>query len=254
MASLYTVYFDESGTHGESNVAVVAGFISNRTEWEAFSREWHQVLSDSGLDYFHMTDFENRRRQFHGWTEDKKRDLLDKLLPIIHEHTFSSIGCIVLKQQFDSILSDVAKQICGDIYGYAALTCYRHLGIVLKDTDAWMECTMETGAKGAGALQLIVSEDSKIPKWQDDNRIISLDFQSKHAFMPLQAADILAYELYKQSARQFGTEERPTRYPLKVLGRKKHQWYYAQEKHLQEFNEDLTAQLVQLERRESSFL
>ena len=49
MASLYTVYFDESGTHAASDATVVAGFVSNVTEWEAFSRRWQQVLNDSHL-------------------------------------------------------------------------------------------------------------------------------------------------------------------------------------------------------------
>ena len=88
MANLYTVYFDESGTHDDSEAAVVAGFVSNATKWEAFSQNWQQVLNESGLDYFHMSEFENRRGDFDGWTEERKRELLGKLLPVIHEHTF----------------------------------------------------------------------------------------------------------------------------------------------------------------------
>ena len=103
---------------------------------------------------------------------------------------------------------------------------------------------MEAGAKGSGALQLIHTEDSKIPEWQDAYRIVSLSFRRKREFLPLQAADIFAYELYKQSARVFGQEKRPVRYPLTQLARKKHQWNYVHDQHLREFNEDMTRQLL----------
>jgi len=243
VASLYTVYLDESGTHADSDAAVVAGFVSNVTQWEAFSQGWQQVLTDSNLDYFHMSDFENRTGQFSGWQEDARRDVLNKLLSIIHDHTFWNIGCIVLRQSFDSILSSAVKQICGDAYGAAALSCWRHLGEILKEVDGWMDCSMEAGAKGSGALQLIFQEDSKISEWRNNHRILVLSFRDKRAYLPLQAADMLAYELYKQSARQFGKETRPTRYPLERLGGNKHKWVYLQEAHLREFNEDLTRQL-----------
>jgi len=61
VASLYTVYFDESGTHTASDASVVAGFVSNVTQWEDLSERWRKVLIESGLEYFHMTDFENRQ-------------------------------------------------------------------------------------------------------------------------------------------------------------------------------------------------
>lgn len=245
MASLYTAYFDESGTHPDSEYVVVAGFISNATEWEAFSQRWHQVLADSQIDYFHMTDFESRKGPFDGWTEEERRDLLNRLLPIIHDHTFWSIGCVVLRKWFDSHLSDAAKQICGNAYGTAALACFRNNGLVLQKADAWMDCSMESGAQGRGALQLLVEEDSKFPKWLQEHRILSLSFLDKSA-PPLQSADILAYELYKQSQRQFGQDDRPPRYPLKQLANKKGRWHYVQEAHLIELNEDITRQLHNL--------
>ena len=135
MASLYTVYLDESGTHASSDAAVVAGFVSNVSQWEAFSREWQEVLTDVGLDAFHMTDFENGRGQFSGWTVAAKKALLNRLLPIIHEHTLWNVGCIVLRESFDSFLSPPVKRLCGDAYGLAALFCWRQLGVIFQGAD-----------------------------------------------------------------------------------------------------------------------
>jgi len=252
MASLYAVYFDESGTHVGSDVVTVAGFVSNIPQWKEFSKKWQQVLTDSGLACFHMSDFESARGEFDGWLRDKRQNLLNKLLSIIQEHTFWSVGCSVTRHSFESILSDAAKKICGDAYGLAALSCWRHLGLFLRQHDAWMECTMEAGAKGAGALQLIFEEDVKFQEWSDEHRILRLSFAHKRNFPPLQAADIIAYELCKQRIREVGKETRKPRYPLTVLAKKKYKWVYMQEQHLREFNDDVNRQLADTKKLKSA--
>jgi hypothetical protein len=103
---------------------------------------------------------------------------------------------------------------------------------------------MEAGAKGAGALQLIFEEDVKFQEWSDEHRILRLSFAHKRNFPPLQAADIIAYELCKQRIREVGKETRKPRYPLTVLTRKKYKWVYMQEQHLREFNDDVNRQLT----------
>jgi hypothetical protein len=44
MISLAKVYLDESGTHLDSDAAVVAGYISNDAEWEIFIQKWGRIL------------------------------------------------------------------------------------------------------------------------------------------------------------------------------------------------------------------
>jgi hypothetical protein len=90
----------------------------------------------------------------------------------------------------------------------------------------------------------LFEEDSKILEWQQEHRIIKLSFRDKRVFLPLQAADILAYELYKQSMRQFGDETRPTRYPLKMLSGKKGKWVYMTDELLRQAHDDLVKQLA----------
>ena len=122
--SLYKVYFDESGTHDDSEAVVIAGFVSNETQWVSFSQKWQEVLTASNLDYFRMSQFASNRGQFSGWTEEVRRELLNRLLSIIEEHTFWSVAYIVFREWFDSLLSDTVQEILGGPYGLAALSCW----------------------------------------------------------------------------------------------------------------------------------
>ncbi len=249
MASLYAVYLDESGTHVGADVATVAGFVANVPQWEAFSKKWQSVLTDFGLDCFHMSEFEAVKGRFSGWSKDKRHDLLNRLLPIIQEYTFWSVGCSVTRHSVDSILSHATKRICGDAYGVAALACWRDLGLLLKQHDAWMNCTMDKGANGRHALDNVFSEDVKFPEWSDEHRILKLSFADKQIFLPLQAADILAYELCKQRAREIAKDTQKPRYPLSVLAKNKHKWIYFQDESLRELNDDVNRQLAEWEKR-----
>lgn len=246
MASLFTAYLDECGTHDDSDAVVVAGYVSNVTKWTVFSEKWQEALTEAHLDYFHMSDFESYKGQFASWTPEEHKSRLNGFLKIIHDHVILSFGVIVLKKQFDTILSEGAKRLCGDAYGLASIACFTNLAKILREpkNDGWMDITMEAGAKGHGALHWIFTEGSKDPEWRENNRILALAFRDKRRFLPLQAADILAYELYKHVPAQFQQGKRPVRYPLQTLSTTKHEWHYIEEAELKRNNEYLTELLV----------
>ena len=41
--------------------------------------------------------------------------------------TNNCVGWAIRKEKFDSIFSEVAKKICGDAYGLAAIGCFRSI-------------------------------------------------------------------------------------------------------------------------------
>lgn len=239
---IFTAYLDESGTHKTSSVVVVAGFISDASRWENFTQEWKEALDDYHLAYFHMTDFENKRGQFKGWNGQERKNRLNRFLGIIKKYALYSMGWAVPRQPFDAILSEPAKAICVDAYGLAAIGCFRSFAQIAVDprVDGWGEYVMESGARGSGALLKIFNIGSEDPEWLDNNRIKSLTFQDKRLFLPLQAADILAYELYKQLPRQLGMEGRQIRYPLKQLVTPIKDWHYTDDAELRSINEWLS--------------
>ncbi len=187
-----------------------------RRSGPCLSEKWQAALDSWQIPMFHMTDFENRQKAFKNWTEEDRRDRLNHLLGLIKEHTFSSIAFTMWKTAFDDIMSEAAKFICGDAYGLAAIGCFFQLGQRAADPkiDGYIDYFVESGTKGSGALSRIYEVGSEDPEWVNETRILSLSFQDKVVSLPFQAADILAYEIFKQSQRQFGEEKGPTRYPL----------------------------------------
>ena len=159
---------------------------------------------------------------------------------IIKRYVLCSVGWAVPRQSFNTILSGLAKAICGDAYGLAAIACFRSLAQIAVRIDGWVEYVMESGTRGSGALLKIHAVGSEEPGWLDNNRIVSLSFQNKRFFLPLQAADILAYELFKHLPNQMQGRVRPDRYPLQQLNTIQKEWHYTDDAELGKINEWLS--------------
>ncbi len=64
-------FFDESGTHDQSDMVAVGGIIGS---YEALARaelEWGRVLKRKGIEYFHFTDFMARESPYD-WPKNEK--------------------------------------------------------------------------------------------------------------------------------------------------------------------------------------
>lgn len=97
---LMQAYFDEAGHHSSTQSVVVAGLAGFEYQWDGFDESWREALDGHGLTAFHMTDFENRKKAFNGWTEDKKRQMLAELMAIIIGRRLVAVGTSVAVAMF----------------------------------------------------------------------------------------------------------------------------------------------------------
>ena len=236
-------YFDASGNHKGSGAVAVAGFLARAPDWVEFSARWQLALSECGLSEagFHMTDFANGAPPYDTWTDEQKRQRLARLLTIITERKATSFGIVVRRHEFDECLSDRAHKICGDVYGLAVIACFMEIGNLIHDidVDAWDSYVFEAGDEGSGQVLRAFKHNIKDLVQKERMRLLSLRFEPKDKFLPLQAADILAYELYRDAARKMGSHSRPARYPLSQLRQLPNRWHWMSRDNLKQFSEVL---------------
>ncbi|MDO8716924.1 MAG: hypothetical protein Q7J73_09010 [Dehalococcoidales bacterium] len=131
------------------------------------------------------------------------------------------------------------------------MACWWELGRRLAKADAWMNLIMGSGA-GFKQLDLIYNEDSRFIQWKNGTRINEMKVGNIRESVPLQAADILAYELWKEWQRLSSLSKRDIRYPLKVIGKVQHEWHYVSDEHLKEFDNDVLRQLANWDKQGDS--
>jgi len=215
MAS-FTAYFDESGTHAGSPVVAVAGFISTIERWRIVEKEWRTVLRMYKLDYFHMTDFENRRGPYQGWADGQRQTVIKRLLGIIKRYVLSGFSAAVVTADYDRLSIDEQSRLV-DPYTVCAFWCIRDVGGWLAELgrDDRVAHVFERGIRGAPRISEAFGRASDVAL--HEYRFGTLHFADKRSLVPLQAADILAYEVWKHVPKRLGANPRPTRKPILSL-------------------------------------
>ena len=254
-------YLDESGTHRGSRAIAVAGFLGRPDAWGAFAFEWTREIEAWGLDTFHMAQFESRRPGYD-WPEEVRRARLNRLLEIIDRHVAGSVGITFSMEDYDAVfppdeipegpnIQELAPGILapgslrpgdpepapvdyrpgelrrktGGPYGLAATAVMLDAAKIAwaLPGERFVDYVFEDGASGRGQLRKVAGDILADEPSRRDMRVSSFAFRSKSE-APLQAADLLAYELHKHLPRELGQEDRPVRYTLRRLAGMPRRW------------------------------
>ncbi|HYM15301.1 MAG TPA: DUF3800 domain-containing protein [Dehalococcoidia bacterium] len=235
----YIGYFDESGTHDGSEIVAVAGCLATVERLERFTTEWAQLLAEFDLEMFRMSQFAQKAPPFDRFSEDERRLLLSRVYALTGMLISASVATAIPMRLFNEIFSPSAKAICGGAYGLAVAANMLELADLARATgpDAWIAYVFESGAKGTGEVMKVFTENERDPNNKNYFRLLSIKFENKRQFLPLQAADVFAYEIYQHALRQFGYKKHPVReYSMFALSMVPNNWGVFEEAELRKWN------------------
>lgn len=205
----FEVYFDDSGTDNGTPVAVAACYVAKQNQWDEFVRNWNDVSTEEEFEMFHMAEFvakpEMGHEPFCHWDNTKKSRVYAKLASIINTRVQKGFAIAILKKPFDEFVFDEFKQYAENHYVWAAKS-------VMGFLDTWrqrysisepMQYVFESGSLGQHQLERVWSDCLKHPGSMAKYGIVQdgVHFQSKKLFKPLQAADILAWQMQNHMRR-----------------------------------------------------
>lgn len=219
----YVAAFDGSGKESQG-CTVVAGFVSSVNDWVAFDKQWSERLKKDGLEYFHMVDFAACQGQFRAWRGDEQRrvDLLSDLIGIIQSHVYRKFASSVSTPSLGRLSPENRRAFKMNAYVLAARSSVADVSLWKKTANMAHVPTayvFEEGDEGEGRLSERMRADGyQSPIFLPKTSYISADGALVEAFTPLQAADLLAYEIGKaiRDFEQRGPLDR-LRKPLEML-------------------------------------
>jgi len=88
---MLTAYFDESRTDDRQPVTVVAGFVASFDMWEPFNRKWAALLKKNGWNNLHMKTFYNGLSRQERMKHDKS---LVKFAELARDYTLVPISSV----------------------------------------------------------------------------------------------------------------------------------------------------------------
>lgn len=243
---MLTGYMDETGHSKDERQRFVgmAGLIAPPEDWEVFERKWKAALADFKIPFFHMKDFANLRGPFKGWSELKRRKLFGKLLRIMAAIHPLPVGSITSMEDFRS-LPEEDREIVKDPYYFSFIGCVYIPASLLQAAAPGGGLALVFGEQTefehtAGQLFEIIKQEHEVGA-----RLAPLAFRDMKSEVPLQAADIVAYEFYKEVERLRYRPQAKPRYGYEELTkmalRAEHEntFFFNQKHTLLQFAEDL---------------
>jgi len=205
---MFTAYFDDSGTDRNSDIAVAACYVSAKGGWDEFVEAWDAARWEEGFDCFHMSDFmappAQGKKPWCDWNNDKKSHVYNRLAKIINQHKRIGIAVAVPKQIWDNTPDHIRAHYGREHYTFAVRMCmnriirWRQPSLINHPVRYTFDWEMQNTSKREEISKIL--EIAAKPQNQEVAGMLGLEpsgysFEHKEVFKPLQASDILAWQM-----------------------------------------------------------
>ncbi len=112
-------YLDDSGTHDNSPLCVIAGYFGSEHHWNNFDKKWRKVLDSQRIEEFHANRFWSHIgganiSEYRGWDRERCKVFLGELLNVIREsYRIFPVCCTVVMDEWRALLKDERAYLTG---------------------------------------------------------------------------------------------------------------------------------------------
>lgn len=195
-------YFDESGTTEASPVFCMAGFIISRGASEQMSERWQTMLDKYHLPCFHMTDCANGAPPFDALSMNERIEAEKEAISIIRDTITYGFAVTLKPSEYDKTVPHSPE--IGSPYSLCAHTCLTAVRGWANNFkfDGSISYIFEAGHKSQGEANGIMTRIFKRPNLRAEHRYAEHGFAEKTVVLPLQAADIIAWQWFTENKRR----------------------------------------------------
>jgi hypothetical protein len=216
LVAVMRAFFDES-EHAESGWFCIAGYAYERRKARRFNKEWKRLW---GERVFHMSEFAHSRGVF-ALPDDERDRLIRKSVSIVTRTAAVGVITFCNAREIERAMAAAGEQVVGfrGPYSLCHHVCMLALG---KWSRQNMEAegvsyVFEDGYKENYDAHQFMGEIRQMPALRHAYACVAHAFEDKKRFLPIQSADLLAYEFVK-FRRELGGD-RPPRGSFKALVR-----------------------------------
>lgn len=213
-------YFDESGHFRDPNESIVAigGCLSTLEKWEIFEDEWDELLNTFRIECSHATDLKAFENEFTGWNEYRRRQFLQPALHIIDRAVNQYLGAVLPIDQWKA-LSPSQKTQSPNPYFLCMQDVIHAAGLetIEYGPDEMVEVffaeNLEVGGRTRNPSEIVNDPNEgrayrcyKACKAELPirDRLGSITFDQPKNLLPLQAADLVAFEILQIGRKMLG--------------------------------------------------
>ncbi|MGH9326519.1 MAG: DUF3800 domain-containing protein [Terriglobia bacterium] len=205
---MFRAYFDDSGTDDKSDTAVAAYYVSTKRGWDEFVTEWDRARWQEGFNYFHMAEFvapaSQNHKPYSDWDSIKKKHVYERLAKVINDNKRIGIAIAVPKENWDKNPQRIRLHFGTEHYSFAVRLCmmqvakWRKASRIVLPVQYVFDWEMNTSRKRKEID--VIFDIFRNPANSALAEVYGVEpdgysFQHKDKFKPLQAADVLAWQM-----------------------------------------------------------
>jgi len=183
-----------------------------------FDIEWRDILTAAGIKRFHMVECAHRTGEFRGRSDAECDTVARKLIAVIKLRARLGIVASIREADFE-------EKDPGWGYVFCLSWCLSGVSAWIhgqKDFPSKISYFFEAGHDRQGLANKTMNSFQQSPILMEGMRYHSHSFISKEDALPIQAADLLAWQWHREWVNQFGTIRRSRRRDLDSLLRLPH--------------------------------
>lgn len=201
-------FFDDSGTHDTSPVIVMGGLIADEADWIGLEAEWLALRNALGIRKMRMSDCEGARGDFGKFD----RDARDRAIAGFRE--------IIIKAQPLMLISAVSRASWDDATARSDLLRIHATPLDLLFNNCMQKAMRwRPSAERDSVVATFDSRDQNLPVWKRlgsgyeqryPENLAGFAFSNMERVLPLQAADMIAYEGFRHMCERVKLDCEPT--------------------------------------------
>ena len=207
-------FFDESEHPEGQKPIAVAGFLFTQTGYAQFYREWRKTVLRHGtrrFAHFHMTDLYAGKGVYADVTIPERVEIFENAITAISKNIYASIGVHFNQKEFEEVAPVEWSHYFGSIYTAACHMCIQATayGLTKWGSSEKVNYTFENGHKFRAQANSLMEKIRNDAAAKRAFRYRGHSFQEKEQSFGLQAADLFAWNIVKESFHTVPRSLRP---------------------------------------------
>ena len=200
---IFRAVTDDSAAESGDRRLFLAGYLLPAEVWAEFSEAWDRELRRKpSINYLKMAEAQNLRGQFRHWKVEQKDKKLRRLADVIRRYNPASYEFSVSRTAFENIYKPCAPYGLGKPHFVGTFAIVGMVTKFIADTglpDIKIEFIFDRQDGVSSDIRLVFDYMSENLS-DAQQRLIKSDpaFEDDMDFLPLQAADMLAWHLRRE--------------------------------------------------------
>jgi hypothetical protein len=197
---IWTAHIDESGTHDDSPIMLMGGYLGNEDQWKKFDADWKALLASEGVGGCHAKELIHSAKEFKGWGRQRRDGFLIKAAKVISDALEFGFTAIIRQNDYEEIYKGQPKTFKlreDTMYGILFRGCLLMVELAVTGNrtpppDLRLDIVLEQGHKNSGdAIRLFdLAKKEHLPGCE---HVLGTFTLGEKSILGLQAADLLVY-------------------------------------------------------------